>query len=591
MKKSLLTLLIAAICLIANAQWVDDPMKNNLISPANAGIYDADLQVSKDGNTYVSFVRPMGGNQASILQIVDKDGKMLFPVEGLMVSHERTISYTMEGDILFVDRDGNAIIPVTDCRNSEPYPSQDISYTLYKVSPTGEMLWGAEGIELEGKEAFETVACMKIVQIEDGSYVCAWMKNIGNRSCIQLQRISEAGELLWNGEEVRLYNSSFDYTYPYLVNSGNNQVLLVFARGTGNVITARKIDFDGSCVWAEDVVIYAGGFNFFALQVFLNVIPDQMGGAFVGWYDDRYITFKESTFVSHVTTDGKLGFASGENGEQVGYNEFLRGFRPEMFFDKNEGFLYVVWRETSSGQSWQQLTGQKLKIPSGELMWDPVGVEISPLTEDHSIGFYSIQGDGKGNIALFYSSVTVFEPGQSYWGRDVNSAILFNSNGESVWENKIIQFSSIESSKSRLASTPLVNNNFWVTAWGDERKTDYDPSGHKKIYLQRVNIDGTLGDNGVFIKTYNPATESFVVFPTVVTGYAEFHINTENSCKADVSLYSIMGQKMETIYSGTLHNGENVISWNAQKNTLPKGIYIATLTLGAEKKSLRIIIN
>ena len=294
--------------------------------------------------------------------------------------------------------------------------------------------------------------------------------------------------------------------------------------------------------------------------------------------------------MAHVTANGTLGFASGEGGERVGYNENLRGFAPEMYFDKNESVLYVTWRETSSGQSWQQMTAQKLKIPSGELMWDPDGLEASPLTQDHSIGAYSIQGDGKGNVAIFFTSVTLYEPNQSWYGRDVNSALLINSNGEYVWKEKIIQFSSIESEKGRLVSSPLIDNSFWVTAWQDERKIEGVPSGNKKIYLQRINLDGTLGP-GNSIRFNDMSNISFAVYPTIVNGPAEFHINTENPSKAEISLYSIMGQKIETIYSGMLHSGNNIISWNAPRNALSKGVYFVTLTLDRERKSLRIIIN
>jgi hypothetical protein len=115
--------------------------------------------------------------------------------------------------------------------------------------------------------------------------------------------------------------------------------------------------------------------------------------------------------------------------------------------------------------------------------------------------------------------------------------MLLNKDGEYVWEDKIIEFANVVSMKGRLASTSLVNNNYWLAAWKDERKTADDPAGRSKIYMQRINFDGTLGDNGVSIKTHNPATESFMVFPTVVTGSAEFQIITEKSCKADISLY------------------------------------------------------
>jgi hypothetical protein len=587
MKKSLLTFLMILIGLLAYAQWSDNPNKNNRITPLGADIYDHEIKMTKTGASFIVFTRPMEGNIATFLQIVDKNGILLFPEEGKLISHKNTISFTMVSDLLFVDRDDNAIIAVTDCRNSN---NSELSYSLYKVSPTGELLWGNEGIDLACGNAYYLVHNMKFSQLEDGSYVCAWgVTQWDERSYIQMQRISPAGDLLWKDEEARLYSSSFDYEYPYLVSAGNNQVILVFSRGNGSYLTARKIDFDGSRVWAEDLVIYRGGYTIPPLWVIIKVISDQMGGAFVGWYDDRSNEQQESTYVAHVTTAGKLGFASGEGGERVGYNEYLRSFSPAMYFNKNENVLYVAWRETSSSESWQQMTAQKIKIPTGELMWDPNGIEISPLTVDHSIGGYTIQGDGKDNVAIAFSSCT-WTP-QYFYGWDINNIMLLNSKGEYVWDDKIIKFSNAVGFKGDLNVTPVVNENFWVAAWGDERKIEADTTGNRKIYLQRINVDGTLGDNGVSIKLYEPTKTSFAIFPPVVNGNAEFRIQVEKSCKAELNITSMMGQKIETVFSGNLHNGANVISWNFYKNRLSKGIYLATLTIGNEMKSLKIIIH
>ncbi|MDR0206474.1 MAG: T9SS type A sorting domain-containing protein [Bacteroidales bacterium] len=587
MKKTLLTLLITAGSLFAFAQWSDNPLENNRITPLKAGIYDNEIKMAKNGTSFIAFSRPLEGNIATFLQIVDKNGIMLFPEEGKLISHKNTISFTMVSDLLFVDRDGNAIIAVPDCRNSI---GLDLGYSLYKVSPTGEMLWGEDGIDLARGNSFYLVHNMKISQIEDGSYVCAWgITEWDERSYIQMQRISQTGELLWKDEEARLYSSSFDYEYPYLVSAGNNQVILIFSRGGGRHLTARKIDFDASSVWAEDLVIYRGGYTIPPLWVIIKVISDQMGGAFVGWYDDRNNDLKESTYVAHITTDGKFGFASGEGGERVGYNDYLRGFAPAMYFNKLENALYVAWRETSSGQSWQQMTAQKIKIPTGELMWNSNGLEVSPLTENHSIGFYAIQGNGRDNVAIAFTSCT-WDP-QYFYGWDINNIMLLNSKGEYVWDDKIIKFSTAVGYKGDLNLTPVVDENFWVAAWGDERKIEGDPNGSRKIYLQRINVDGTLGDNGINIKLFNPLETSFAVFPTVINGYAEFHINAEKSCNAELIIYSMMGQKMETVFLGSLHNGDNVISWNSPKNSLSKGIYLATLNLGNGIKSLKIIIN
>ena len=505
MKKILFTLIILAISMVALAQWSNNPEENNRITPLATEIYDHELKVAGNGTSFVVFNRPFGGNIATFLQIIDVNGNMLFSDQGKLISNKHTWSFTMAGELLFVDDDGNALVVVADCRNSA---ADDMSYTLYKVSQTGEMLWGENGVDLCGGMAYGLVACMKIIQLEDGSYVCAWEVEGTTTVYIQLQRISKTGELLWNEAVTRLYSASTFYEYPYLVNAGNNQALVVFSKGMmyNKTIKAQKFDSNGAQLWANEMNVYSGGFGMTPLWVVVRVISDQMGGAFVGWFDDRNYTNVESTYVAHIMTNGTHGFASGDNGEKIGYSP-LRSFVPEMYFDSSKGFLYVTWRETNDTQSWQQMKGQKINVSTAELMWGANGIDVSPLTQNHSVAFHSIQNGGEGNVAIFFTSNT-WHPEHAY-GWDINNSTLINSNGEYVWEEEIIQFSTPVGFKGNMVSTPLISNNYWLTAWNDDRKIEGDPSGSRKIYMQRIMINGALGGATCFPPT-NIVVEPFV---------------------------------------------------------------------------------
>ena len=495
MRKLLLTVLVAAGCLVATAQWSDDPSENNRITPLSTEIYDHDLKVSKAGTSFVVFNRPTEGTTATFLQIVDVNGNMLFPEQGKLISDKPTLSWTLVNELLFVDSDGNAILLVSDCRNSS---GNGLSYTLYKVSPTGEMLWGANGLDLCNGMAYDLVACMKIVQLEDETYVLAWSVYHGNDSYIQMQRISKTGQLLWNESEARIYNATVPHEYPFLVNAGNNQIIVVFSRGSmySKTVRAQKFDINCAPIWANELNVYSGGFGMTPLWVVVRVIPDQMGGAFVGWFDDRNYTNIESTYVAHITANGTHGFASAENGEKVGHSS-LRSFYPEMYFNKNEGFLYITWRETNGTQSWQRMVAQKMKIPTAELMWGNDGKEISPYTYQHSLAFYSIQAGKNDDVAVFFTSNT-YHP-VHFYGWDIQNITLLDQSGNYVWDEGIIEFSNPVGFKGSLISTPLILNNYWLAAWNDERKITGDPDGSKKVYMQRINFDGTLGDNGIYV--------------------------------------------------------------------------------------------
>jgi hypothetical protein len=142
----------------------------------------------------------------------------------------------------------------------------------------------------------------------------------------------------------------------------------------------------------------------------------------------------------------------------------------------------------------EQLNIQKLEISTGSLKWNQNGIAVFPL-EDHAISFYSVQDGGNGNAVVFFTSNT-WDP-QYLYGWDIQNVALINSNGEYVWNNQIMQFSNPVGFKGRLASTPLQFNNYWLTIWVDEREVAGNSC--RKVYMQRINVDGTLGDNGTVI--------------------------------------------------------------------------------------------
>ncbi|MDR2621415.1 MAG: hypothetical protein LBC48_02405, partial [Dysgonamonadaceae bacterium] len=76
-------------------------------------------------------------------------------------------------------------------------------------------------------------------------------------------------------------------------------------------------------------------------------------------------------------------------------------------------------------------------------------------------------------------------------GKITNHVALFNSEGEFVWENQVLAFATGNSYKSGLATSPFIDNRYWLASWADNRESGkVDTQG---IFMQRINIDGSLG--------------------------------------------------------------------------------------------------
>jgi hypothetical protein len=573
MKKCLFTIWGLYYVVGLMAQWSDDPLVNNPLTQEKVGIYHFDYDVTKDGLTYVVFNRPINGNIATVLQIVDKDGVKKCEGDGQVISNEETWTWTVVGRLVFADKAGNALLPVWDCRNST---TEEVSYTVYKISPEGEQLWGENGIDVDRGVAYGLESKINIIQLEDSSYVFSWVRDvIGNGIYrIQMQRVSQDGELL---EYFELQESGVKYDHPYLANAGNNQFILVYVRGT--ILLAQKYDFDMTPLWEEPARIHSAGFPGIPLQDVLRVQPDPQGGVFVGWYDDRDRDNTESVYVAHVTPNGNLGFTGAEGGEKVSLNSY-RNFRPQLAYNEINNCLYVIWNAANSAQTYQRLLIQKI-ARSGEFLWDLEGVLIQEATSEPIVN-YSIRSAGD-QIAAFY----LLQHGNANM---TAIASLIDRNGNFVWPNEKVEFSSSVSRKIKLNSSPLIADSYWLTVWGDNRDDiSYD---NPPLYMQKVNHDATLGGSPTAIRIADrQKTETFGVRPSYVEEAALFVFENPVAGTVDISIYSTSGQKVATVYNGKAAQGAQNIQWN-KPATLSKGVYLVRLTdAGGFIQTSRIIIH
>ena len=295
MKKLIVTLFLFLGMLSVYGQWVEN--QGIPIVTEGTSIYDNETVVGKDGTTYFLGYCPNLKEAEDEydtdnvvyeyrLQAIDKNGVRKFGDLGLLISDYPNRSYCVVNDYLYLDKEGNIIVVVFDARAHE-YEDLMGAYA-YKISPEGEKLWGEDGVLLGNGR--DLVAAMKMVELSDGSIVFAWMRSHGQLMAIDLQRISAEGECQWNPTEVGLNSETVTYQYPYLVDAGMNQFILVYAKGGAQDLYARKMDFDGTSVWSEDTRIYRGGWGSIPLWTILDVKPSGDGGVILGWNDDRSMT-------------------------------------------------------------------------------------------------------------------------------------------------------------------------------------------------------------------------------------------------------------------------------------------------------------
>lgn len=472
----------------ATAQWgsVDEPQ---WVVPLGTGIYSNEMAVGPGGTVWYLMLHHYMDKDSVVhydyrLQCFDKEGRKPFGDMGVFVCGERNRSYTVCNQLLYVDRDDNAIVVAHDSRNSSA-EDQLMSYTAYKVSPEGKMEWGEDGVAIDGGKAYSMSAGMSITQIDDGSYVFAWMRPIAdNAFAIEMQRVSAAGKLLWNADDVRLFDSSNSMVYPYLVNTGNNQVILVYAKGGNQDLYARKLDFDGTSAWAKDTRIYRGGWGSIPLWTILTVRPSGDGGVLVGWNDDRAYTNVESAYISYVTTDGKLGFAgaSDEGDVKVGYSGY-RGFNCRVMPSPDGDGFFALWRETDGAQNYQRVMMQRISR-TGELVWGDDGVAICDM-DTYACGYLSMQPGAEGEVAAFY-----MRRGDNIGFGNVDAYVhaVNATTGHDAWADGSVRLVESIEERSSLKSAVSASDQCWYAAWN---ANGFFGEGRREGYqIQRLSFDG-----------------------------------------------------------------------------------------------------
>ena len=607
MQRLLAHITTCLLCITASAQWSSNPAENLLCWPDGASYNYTELAMGGDGTSWLMVNYPGGENGAATkLVAVDTTGVKLFGEEGLTISTHPNLAWTYYNHCLFVDRDNNAIVIVNDTRHTpadttittgSPYGmtyyqsgifgagSGLLSYTAYKVSPQGEMLWGEDGISIDGGASHTLTSGVQAIQLEDGSYVFAWSRANGSAMVIDLARIDNDGTMLWSPGEVSLADPEQKVSYrdAYLVNAGYNQFILVYTKGSAQDVYARKMDFDGSALWSEDTRIYRSGWGSIPVWTILDVQPSGDGGVVVAWNDDRYNTGYESAYMSYVKPNGELGFATDGDGQRLGYADY-RALSVKCHYDPATDSFIACWRECNNGQTAYRMTAQRVS-KEGELLWGENGLELEPYNTG-TYAYPSIQMGRDGEVVFFY----MYRHDNSFGDVDAYAKLLDSESGESLWEEPTYIFTLCDekTEKTNLRSTVMHNNGFWTVRWHDDGPLGSEED-IERIYMQRVNRNRSIGNPegaAVNLPQYSHHDAHFGSY--IDSGYVFFDINMKKNSHVLINIYNLNGKFVAQPFNGYLTSGNHIIECG---ENCEAGAYIAVLKTNQSTQTIKLIMR
>ncbi|HMQ68153.1 MAG TPA: T9SS type A sorting domain-containing protein [Ignavibacteria bacterium] len=538
------------------SQWSNDPQTNLLISGATGEQALPKITNTADQGTYICWFDNRSGSYAVYLQRLNSLGEAQLG-DGLLISNNSQSSSLVDYDMI-TDDSGNAIISFTDTRNGS-----EINPFVYKISPDGNFLWGANGINLAND--FNTFQPNpRLAKTTDNSIVVAWVYS-STPNKIALQKISPGGDKLWGTDPIYLAGDGTEnFTFPAMVTSNNNAVILLWSGYSGNFLNpanyklySQKYSSSGTVDW-KDTVYSLGNVNgFFVPKIF----SDENYGALYVWQDFRSSGTIASSYVQHINSSGNVIFPV--NGSESSTDASMNKYDAWASYMPSTNETYLVWKQANGNQNQYGIYGQKFSSNGGRL-WTDNGMAFVPMGSNSYVN----------QVCFTYDTTIVYAFNESVFGSNNNFQKAFSSdrNGNIGWGGNIKDISSILSPKSKVVAT-ISDQGMTKIVWSDERNSDRD------IYAQNVNSNGTLGNTGVNIISHNQPEgfELFQNYPNPFNPNTIISYSLRNSANVKLKIFDVLGNEVSELVDQKQNSGSYKITFDGAG--LSSGIYYYTLNV------------
>jgi hypothetical protein len=447
------------------AQWPVDPAVNFLLSGASGEETISKVVPTSDDGCYSSWWNNTSGHYCMYLQRLNGEGTAQWAEDGLLISDHPQESWLTDYD-LAVDSADHAIIALNDIR-----AGGDWDIYAYRISPSGEFIWGANGVTISDNAGFEPDP--RVVVTPAGNVVIGWQEE----NMVHLRKLTPEGADFWN-PATKTLTSMYGLSIPRLAIAGNDDVILQLLVSQGpnyydpKHLYAHKFDAVGNPLWGSGGVRVqnAGGFG---PQMRPAIVTDGAGGAFSYWYDDRTVLH---AYAQHINSDGTMAWTV--NGVVVSTTSDLQ-MNPSLVHIPATGDVMLFYENTNSLQTIGGVYGQKINS-MGVRQWGNGGIAFVPMSAEARmlIRVNLVENDA---VVAYLENPT---------GDFVNTrlkAMRVDGAGSQVWDPSPVTMASVISQKGYHSSCANYRGQV-ISVWQDKR---YDGDGD--IYLQNVNPDGTFG--------------------------------------------------------------------------------------------------
>lgn len=362
--------------------------------------------------------------------------------------------------------------------------------TLQKVTPTGQLPWGPDGVDL-GRGVVPFPVCLYNQEI-----AVAWENN-GN---IFFQKIAQDGTRLF--KPSKKINRPTIITRPQLVEQSANGFGMVFQETVSFPIYRRlymqRFNSDGNAIWTNPLPIS----TLIKASVRYYDVKPSGDTIFVGYYGNPTGENRFDAFLQRVNPDGSLPF--GVYGSAFAdfslpnelYEQTISIEVGRYEYEENDPIVAGATL-TNPGQTKSGVYIQKFDRHTGERLWGNNAKEVVPVTSKLSVLASAVE-KSRGLSSFGDRYCLAFTDNTN----GINAA-GFDAEGVPLWGGPV-PLSTTSNVKGRFAGGFYTFNGLlgmyapgcFVYAWQEDRGQGERP------YLQNIKDEGTLGTLPVIITSF-----------------------------------------------------------------------------------------
>jgi hypothetical protein len=501
-------------------------------------------------------------------QILNPDGSVDLEVNGRPITD--SVGGTQLSPKAIVTPDDYLAIVWEDERGNNPKIYAQL------LSPTGERLWGDQGLEVSDFDPLR----QKDAQISyyDGSYYVGWSNSdtVGSSFFYHVY-----GQRILNGQKMWGPNGMMISVLP---SNAQNQECTLYDLIDNYFVWHKASPIDGSqTIWVKRVNESGAaldGWPEAGLQTSTYTTePIQMlpkahrtpEGIFVMWKDmrDDYIL---NYWGQHIAANGTriwnpLGVNLADNGRE----------QETPTISTNSSGITFAWCESISGVP--DIFAQKFTY-SGDPLWSSMGYAVVQKDSTQS----------KPTIASFSNGGSIVA-WADYFG--IESDIYYKYITESGEMISVTPAGNIlcGATKQQYEPKAISKDNFAYVIWADGR------TGGKTeilgLYAQKLNNEAGNGVNdnnapqvGNFSLNQNHPNP---FNPSTTISFAL----TKNTPALELNIYNLKGQLVKTMFNGSLEKGNHSLVWDGRDEkgaSVSSGVYFYRLSDGTDSQQRKMLL-